>query len=366
MKNNVVQLIGLLVCLLSLGLAGCESNVPELKPIMRVGDFTDSEIVESADMDAIDALGGGGSLTFRLDGVKVSSSADWLTVSVSGRRAAVKAAPNPALEQRVAVLTLTAGDLTEQVPVSQSGVVDRVGIESSTFDWKGESISFPFRTQSEYDITIDVDWFSYETSDDKIIFTAEPMDPADPDRKAVVTVSLASGISKSYTMLQKSPDLIYDMVLGEYSMRFETWDGEGDYQEVDVTFERGKDDTQFILKGLGFDVVIGYVDDALSPGITIKGQVVTQDKWGDDVWLAPWQASGNGFLIMSAKYGLKSVWNGNKRDIVFKMIPDGQVWQNNDGDDVEPRGFILWGANGEYNTAYGRIVNPIFTKKPTE
>lgn len=77
-----------------------------------------------------------------VDGVEAHSKDAWLTSEVSGSQVRLTASANPGYESRTTMVLLTYGDETQQVPITQLGIISIVDVYSYDFKSMGEARAF--------------------------------------------------------------------------------------------------------------------------------------------------------------------------------------------------------------------------------
>ena len=311
----------------------------------------------------IDYTGGSVVIQTNVDGVEAHSKDAWLTSEVSGSQVRLTASANPGYESRTTMVLLTYGDETQQVPITQLGVISIVDVYSYDFQEHGGSKGFLWKTDQEYKITgVDPSWLSYEIKGDSIYFKSAALGIYDDTRSCTVNITAGTYYNKEVVFRQVAPPLSYELIPGNYTLEYTRWVG-SEKLRTDVKLVEKEAGITFVLKGLAFDITVLF--DSGQPGIAIKSQFL-QKADGQDVWLAAWEGQGRGQLWPDSRFGVMSRWNGDKKNIEFTMIPDGvidETWQDDAGSPVITRGFILWGKSEYTSGGESRLINMKFIKK---
>lgn len=307
--------------------------------------------------------GGTATITTNQSDVSVEISDSWLTAQVTGTSVILTAAANNTYTGRTAMVRLSKEGSVQELPISQLGIINKVDIYSYEFKAEGETKAFLWQTDQPFSLAdLDDTWLSYRVEGDSLLVTAAPISENDDSRSSDVTVQVGPLFQRQITFSQTAPLLSYRQLLGEYTLEYTRWVGSSK-RSLPVTLKEKEAGKTFLLQGLPFDVVVDF--DATKPGISIKGQLLSAT---ENVWLAPWQADGDGGLIFSNRYGVTSSWNNDKVNIVFEMVPDGSAdsnWVDDNNQPIEARGFILWvRGSGEYTSGVeSRFVDMKFIKK---
>ena len=311
----------------------------------------------------IDYTGGSVVIQTNVDGVEAHSKDTWLTSEVSGSQVRLTASANPGYESRTTMVLLTYGDEIQQVPITQLGIISIVDVYSYDFQEHGGSKGFLWKTDQEYKITgVDPSWLSYEIKGDSIYFKSAALGIYDDTRSCTVNITASTYYNKEVVFRQVAPPLSYELIPGNYTLEYTRWVG-SEKLRTDVKLVEKEAGRTFVLKGLAFDITVLF--DSGQPGIAIKSQQLHKAD-NQDVWLAAWEGQGTGQLWPDSRFGVKSRWNGDKKNIEFAMIPDGVIdntWQDSAGNPVITRGFILWGKNEYTSCGESRLINMKFIKK---
>ena len=142
--------------------------------------------IESADLD-FTAEGGEGSITVAGNGViSAVSDKDWCTVSVDGMTIHVTVAESQEITSRTALIAISAGADSREIPVVQAGALATLGDgpTSYVFGYDGGTFEYSFKSNVSYTVEIPEDakaWISYvEDTDEeaasegwtRLVFTA--------------------------------------------------------------------------------------------------------------------------------------------------------------------------------------------------
>lgn len=109
---------------------------------------------------------------------EVEIEGEWLTQAttkaLTETELVFNAAANPALEERVAKITITAGDLKQEVTVTQAAFIPEIEL-SATELWiavEGGTAELTVTANFDCDVTVDSDWLTVSNEGDVYTFTA--------------------------------------------------------------------------------------------------------------------------------------------------------------------------------------------------
>ena len=128
--------------------------------------------IESADLD-FTAEGGEGSITVAGNGViSAVSDKDWCTVSVDGMTIHVTVAESQEITSRTALIAISAGADSREIPVVQAGALATLGDgpTSYVFGYDGGTFEYSFKSNVSYTVEIPEDakaWISYVEDTDE-------------------------------------------------------------------------------------------------------------------------------------------------------------------------------------------------------
>ncbi|MCR8916711.1 BACON domain-containing protein [Bacteroides sp. ET225] len=170
------KILYFLMPFLCMGLVGCnDDDSPVGESILNI---------KSADLD-FTAVGGEGSII--VDGygtISAASDKDWCTVSVDGMTIHVTVAESQEITSRTALITISTGTDSREVPVVQSGALATLGNEPTlhVFGYDGGTFEYSFKSNVGYTVEIPEDaksWISYveDTEEEadgwtRLVFTA--------------------------------------------------------------------------------------------------------------------------------------------------------------------------------------------------
>lgn len=145
-------------------------------------------IVES-DVD-FTAVGGEGTILVRTNRegtITASSNQDWCTVEVLGMIVKVTASQNGQISNRTAMVTVSLGDESQEVPVTQSASyfsIEKLLVEAK---WQEGIYEVGLQSVITPTITTDSDWITVDLSAESIIITVGE-NPDNESREGTVTV----------------------------------------------------------------------------------------------------------------------------------------------------------------------------------
>lgn len=300
------------------------------------------EIVKTAYGD--DYRGSSGEIVVDNEGVKAEYDAEWLKISQNGKIFNLSIDENMSYESRTALIRLSLEGTVREVAITQLGIISIVEVHSHSFGYEGGEVSFLWNSSLPFEISgCDESWLTYHKVDDKMVFTAAPIDPAEDSRSCVVNVSV--GLYKaSFTISQITPDLTYAQILGHYRMDYVYNVNDNQVKSQEVEIIANVEGESFILKSFLPDIELKY--DHELPGFIINTPqtyyvdnqevilAVSAGGWNDN-WYLAW---GDDRYMVSS-------WNGSKTSPAFQMVDNGLPWDTDDGP-AEKHGFIFWKKDG--------------------
>ena len=135
-----------------------------------------------------------------------STNADWLTIEKSEKRLKVTAPNYVEVENRTAEITISNEKygISQVVKVTQGAFEPEItiGVESLTFEYKGDSQEITITSNIEYEFSTNADWLTIEKSKNGVNITATPNTEFEK-RAAEITISNEKyGIAKTISVIQ--------------------------------------------------------------------------------------------------------------------------------------------------------------------
>jgi len=167
-------------------------------------------------------------------GLRVTSSVDWCTVSVSGGVITATVIENTSIESRAGTITVNDGTLSSLIAVYQEGlacIIDMSAFQEVNPNTAG-STSVIVDSSSPYTVTISSfasSWLSYTDEDGEVTFNLAANTTGVP-RGAHVTV--VSG-SKTSTFLVAQYDI--EGLVGTWNAEYLNYDEELDGEQIEIT-----------------------------------------------------------------------------------------------------------------------------------
>ncbi|MDR1742446.1 MAG: BACON domain-containing protein [Dysgonamonadaceae bacterium] len=324
------------------------------------------------------SAGGTGEIVLKTPNVTATSSESWCRISVSGTTISVSVEPNLSLEERTALVYLSADGLADyQIPVSQSGVKMKT-IGMRTLDGIGEDAKFAYEADFPLEVAeIEGNWLQATIEGDSISLTAIASDNRDDTRSTIVWLvpqgQTVPRIPLSITQNKRPKYLLpleYEDYLGVYELAYgTTYNASTRTKTTRVELVRGADNNTYYLKGILKDESTGNIVFKYLPEengiITITAQKFSTGIPGDatkDAWILMFYSSANTVSSSTAN----SLGSGNfslTDGLVFDM-----VHHTSSSSTVVIGGFTLrtyptgtssgnasWSAgaaNGDYNYCY--------------
>jgi len=339
------------------------------------GSFRQVEVASSN--VTFTSAGGTGEIVLKTPNVTATSSESWCRISVSGATISVSVEPNLSLEERTALVYLTADGLADyQIPVSQSGVkMKTIGLR--TLDGVGEEAKFAYEADFPLEVAeIEGNWLQVTVESDSISLIAPLSDNREDVRSTIVWFVPQGYTAPRIPLLvsqNKRPKyflpLEYGDYLGKYTLAYTTtYNGATRTKSVQVELVEGDADDTYYLKGILKDESVGNITLKYVPEgglISVTAHKLSTGIPGDadrDAWIIMIYSSSNTVSAGTAN----SLASGNF-DITDGLVFD-MVHYTSSSSTVVIGGFTLrtyptgtssgnasWSAgaaNGDYNYCY--------------
>lgn len=149
--------------------------------------------------------------------ISVTLNSDWCSATVSGNVVSVSVQPNMNFEGRTAVLTISTGQASRQLPVQQRGMVLGRFPESSLYvPLAGESFGFTIHHDLPMSLTTSASWIQASMSGDRLLLSVDGYTNGHLRRGYVVSES--GGYRDTLRIAQY--DLMNDIVGSYYMMGY--------------------------------------------------------------------------------------------------------------------------------------------------
>jgi hypothetical protein len=278
------------------------------------------------------AVGGKGTVVVKANKpVEVLSNRDWISsIDVEGNVITFDVELNNTISERTAILTITAGEATESVTVTQGIVVFDVSTSDINFTEKKERWAIEVKTNltERYQVVIDDKWLSSEIENDSLILIAESIPTGEKKRETKVHLTYFYGRKKEITVKQIN-------FTGTYQMQCTDRDSEGffnrEFNNINLKADE-KNEGIYIIKGKfpgnEFSISCVYKDEKL---IIKPGQYVGEGG-------APYPSSSYLFVVnrsidgSAIKYGNEPEASYvaplamDKDNLVSFIFTDGNTW----------------------------------------
>lgn len=281
------------------------------------------------------SVGGNGEIIVKTPNVKATSSESWCQISMSGSKVSVTVEPNLSLEERTAVVYMTADGMADyQIPVSQSGVkMKTIGMRA--LDGSGETdVKFVYEADYPLEVAeVEDSWLQATIEGDCISLTAPMSDNITNERSTIVWLvpqgQTALRIPLAVTQNKRPKYLLpleYDDYLGEYELAYTiNYNDTGRPKTTRVELVRGDEENTFYLKGILKDERVGNItmEYVLEKGIiTMNAQqfcTKIPSEPTKDGWILMYYSSAN--TVSNSKSNSIASGNFNLLDgLVFDMI----------------------------------------------
>jgi hypothetical protein len=219
--------------------------------LMACGDDTFEEKSSSVNVTSaittIPVMGGTAAINVTGEGISATSSADWLTVSVSGNTVHLQGASNTSKQSRNALITISAanGDKTF-VNISQQGMVINIVADNGyVFEGVDNADALIVNNSNvDFETVISADWIKFEKNDKGYTLNVTDNE-GDELRSGSVTLKYGD-YSKQITVLQWGKEFPF-LTLNTATYK----DENGTEQTKAITIEKDADkENQYIIKGL--------------------------------------------------------------------------------------------------------------------
>lgn len=281
------------------------------------------------------SVGGSGEIIVKTPNVKATSSESWCQISMSGSKISVTVDPNLSLEERTAVVYMTADGMSDyQIPVSQSGVkMKTIGMRA--LDGVGETDT-KFAYEADYPMEvagIESDWLQATIEEDCVSLTVPMNDDKTKARSTIVWLvpqgQTAPRIPLAVTQNKRPKYLLplqYDDYLGEYELAYTiTYNGTTRPKTIRVKLVKGDEENIYYLKGILKDESVGNIVMKYVPEkgiITMNAQkfcTKIPNEPTKDGWILMYYSSGN--TISNSMANSLASGNFNVLDeLVFDMV----------------------------------------------
>ena len=236
--------------------------------------------------------------------VTATSSEEWCKVSADASKVYINLDDNTSIDSRTAMVTLTCGNQTKRVPVTQLGRVTELS-EETLYSSENTAMSIDYKARNTFgfEITGLPEWVSYTLTEDGIHFDVQANKTGSPRKGTAIIKATNTDIVKSVDFVQFASDDLFGKWIAVYDDMFKK-DEKGVYAkdtvEVEVALDKanskvsitGLCDTQlgnFPLVGkltkdgsyelVGCEVIgsIFGVYNAVQYPITAKGQYLEEE-----------------------------------------------------------------------------------------
>ena len=142
----------------------------------------------------ISSDGGTGVITVETNAaLDAGSNKEWCTVNVSGKQVNVTVAANNELTGRTAVVTLTAGDKTAKVPITQNGVIHTILLNPTSLAFKRFETGTKNVTINtffpDWDFECDALWLTLAKEGNTLRVTVDELNDDTSPRTAAITIT---------------------------------------------------------------------------------------------------------------------------------------------------------------------------------
>lgn len=230
MMKKIYTLFLLLGCLF-VATACSDDDENEAVPVLEV---VKSEVT-------FDAKAGTGTIEVKSTApLKAESSESWCAVSVSGNVVTVSVPALTELSSRSALVTITDGTASVEVPVHQAGSIWNLRGEEAYLKGKGESvISIPAKITCEYTVSASDSWITGTMKEGEYVVTLAPNNGS--YRQGTLTFEGSEGQKKVYTFSQMG----VEGFAGNYTAIWQAYNDDDElawFQNTEVVLAPAEDD----------------------------------------------------------------------------------------------------------------------------
>ncbi len=297
------------------------------------------------------AKGGPGSISFELTGpfegvVKAESSENWLTIlETTNSGASYVLGPNDEFEPRTAVITVSAGDISRSVTVSQEAALQDIPdkgdeiqkpvefLSHSSFgcDADGcasETVSLTDYAEEQWgdwNYEKEGDWFEVTRNGNQFTISVQENTTGDDRRGCVFIKSTDGTVLLAFDIVQTH--FSYDDLIGHYVLKF----GAEDYWVMDFI----KDEVGFAVKAVGTTAslrktenhslkfnYVGSGDNAPKMMLKLPQMLGTVD----DQRLMLYATDQEGYYSVSENLGYELVYTGTTERMCFDFVTEKDVY----------------------------------------
>ncbi len=187
------------------------------------------------------------------------SSEDWCTVSVQGNTVNVSVTDYAEIASRNALVTITSGARTVDVPVHQNGVLFATKAPSViSTDYSAQKFEYEVKTNMTVDLTTSDDWIKAEIVGDNLVIT---LSENTTGAKRTGTVSYSYGVTSGEIQITQI-DFSVD-ILGDYELWYSKSATSAQWAYIPVTFKYNSID--FTIGGVDFSIPVKFTNGTNPP-----------------------------------------------------------------------------------------------------
>ncbi|MDR2815923.1 MAG: hypothetical protein LBB62_04380 [Proteiniphilum sp.] len=271
--------------------------------------LSDSGLTVTESLLEFTAKGGDGYILVESgNSIKAESNSNWCQIKVSGKKIEVTVAPYDGIENRTAVVSITAGeDYPVNVPVTQ--FASRFIIDDLAFDIDFLASSMKTAAISDNAITVSTvnTWIDARYERDSVFITVERNNnPAARTGKVEVT---SNNITQSIVINQAGRSLAFEDVLGNYEMSYQSTPTSA-VSKRNVSFVRSATTGYYDVTGLPLGILKVKFNSTNKTLEIYAGQNMGVDSRDPSRVIVPLvYDTAQGYISWSESYFYKGVWN---------------------------------------------------------
>ena len=312
--------IYILFCLLiSLAFVSCSEEEEQLASL----DIMESDV-------SYDSVGGEGNIKINaLNPVTASSSEEWCTIkNISNDLITISVGPNYNESSRSAMINISSGDESAQVPIYQMGSILDTNLTGSEIYSDGGELSFFIKSNNNVVITSSAKWLTYKYEGEKLTLNISSMPSNSSTFMREAVLNIVCGKSEfEYKFTQINMEGVYTCTCIErdgertYTLRLEETDIPFVYNVFPKdSYYDGPYQVRYSNRNLiiGFNQVLGLYQEGPKKVILCSYDKKGQLSWNTNIqYVAPVDVNSN-----SLKFQDNGTWSGYHVDGFYYSISD--------------------------------------------
>lgn len=271
------------------------------------------------------ANGGEGYILVESDNsIGAESNSDWCQVKVNGKRIEVTVAPFNGVENRTAVVSISAGkDYPVNVPVTQTAA--QFIIEDLTFDVDFLQTSLETTVVSDEEVTVSSSesWIESSYANGVLSITVDRNN--NPEVRVGTVLVTSKNITQSIAIRQTGRSLAYEDVLGNYVFSFQLFN-QATVHNVNVSFTESETSGYYDVIGMHIGILRVRFNNAQKTLEIYGGHNMGPDPEYPGWTIAALVLSSDGYISWSPDYFYKGTWNNGFDEEMGFTFGDSGTW----------------------------------------